>query len=127
MHPVRPRAVNVDEYLDLFSGEARTKLEELRGLIKETVPGVDEQISYAIPAYKYHGWLVYFSGYTKHVSVSFPPQSIMQVFEKELAPYKSSKSTVQFPLDKPLPKALIKKMLVYKMNENEELGAQKTN
>lgn len=126
MHPVRPKVANVDEYLDLFSGEVRTKLEELRGLIKETVPGADEQISYAIPAYKYHGWLVYFSGYTKHVSVSFPPRSIMQSFAEELASYKSSKSTVQFPLDQPLPGDLIKKMLHYKVKENEELEAQKT-
>lgn len=126
MHPARPKVTTVDEYLELFEGTAKKKLTELRAIVRATVPDAQELISYAIPAYKYHGWLVYFSGYAKHVSVSFPPQSIMQAFEKELAPYKSSKSTVQFPLDQPLPGELIKKMLRYKMKENEELEAQKT-
>lgn len=125
MHPPRPKVTTVDEYIDLFTGEARAKLEQLRQIVIETVPEAEERISYAIPAYKYHGWLVYFSGYAKHVSVSFPPRTIMQAFEKELAPFKSSKSTVQFPLSEPLPKDLIKRMLEYKMNENIELEAQK--
>ena len=127
MHPARPKVATVDEYLDLFTGEPRTKLEELRRIVRETAPEAEERISYAIPAYKYHGWLVYFSGYDKHISVSFPPRTIMQAFEKELAPFKSSKSTVQFPLSEPLPRDLIKKMLQYKMNENIELEAQKAN
>lgn len=126
MHPARLKVATVDEYLELFEGTAKEKLTELRAIVRTTAPDAQEIISYAIPAYNYHGWLVYFSGYAKHVSVSFPPQSIMQAFEKELAPYKSSKSTVQFPLEQPLPESLIKKMLEYKMNKNKELEARKT-
>ena len=123
MHPTRPKVATVDEYLALFKGNTKEKLTELRAIIKTTAPDAEEVISYSIPAYKLHGWLVYFSGgYKTHVSVSFPPKTIMQVFEKELAPYKSSKSTVQFPLDKPLPKGLISKMIKYKIKENKESG-----
>jgi uncharacterized protein YdhG (YjbR/CyaY superfamily) len=125
MHPARPKVTTVDEYLELFEGEAKAKLIELRAIIRAAVPDAQEVISYAIPAYKYHGWLVYFSGYAKHVSVSFPPQSIMKAFENELGPYKSSKSTVQFPLDQPLPKELIREMLAYKVKENLETEAEK--
>lgn len=125
MHPARPQVTTVDEYINLFEGEAKRKLEELRGIVEDVAPKAEERISYAIPAYKYHGWLVYFSGYAKHVSVSFPPQSIMQAFEKELEPYKSSKSTVQFPLDQPLPRELIARMVKYKIDENIQLQAGK--
>lgn len=121
MHPDRPKVTSVDEYLKLFEGATKEKLTELRAIIKKAVPDAEEVISYSIPAYKYHGWLVYFSGgYKEHVSISFPPKTIMQAFEKELAPYKSSKSTVQFPLDKPLPKEIISKMVKYKIQENKE-------
>ena len=123
MHPARPKLATVDEYLALFEGVTKEKLTELRAIIKAVAPNAEEVISYSIPAYKYHGWLVYFSGgYKTHVSVSFPPKTIMQAFEKELAPYKSSKSTVQFPLDKPLPKELLTKMVKYKISENKESG-----
>lgn len=125
MHPARPKVTTVNEYLELFEGDAKVKLIELRAIIRAAVPDAQEVISYAIPAYKYHGWLVYFSGYAKHVSMSFPPRSIMQAFEKELGPYKSSKSTVQFPLGQPLPKELIRKMLAYKIKENLETEAEK--
>lgn len=118
MHPDRPKVATVDEYLELFEGETKNKLTELRAIVKAAAPEAEEVISYSIPAYKLHGWLVYFSGYKEHVSVSFPPKTIMQAFEKELAPYKSSKSTVQFPLNTPLPKELIAKMVKYKIKEN---------
>lgn len=123
MHPDRPKITSVDEYLALFEGATKEKLTELRAIVRKVAPDAEEAISYSIPAYKYHGWLVYFSGgYKTHVSISFPPRTIMQAFEKELAPYKSSKSTVQFPLDKPLPKKLISKMVKYKIQENKESG-----
>ena len=123
MHPDRPKVATVEEYLELFEGETKAKLIELRAIIKKAAPEAEEMISYSIPAYKLNGWLVYFSGgYKEHVSVSFPPKTIMQAFKEELAPYKSSKSTVQFPLDKPLPKVLIGRMVEYKIKENNEAG-----
>jgi len=127
MHPVRPKVTTVDEYIALFSGPASAKLHEIRRIIKATAPEAEEIISYSIPAYKYHGQLVFFSAYTKHVSISFPPHSIFEVFKAELSPYKYSKSTVQFPLDQGLPEDLIKHMVAYKMQENLELEAAKRN
>lgn len=121
MHPNRPKVATVDEYLELFEGETKDKLLQLRAIIKAAAPEAEEVISYSIPAYKLNGWLVYFSGgYKEHVSVSFPPKTIMEAFKEELVPYKSSKSTVQFPLGEPLPKELITKMVKYKIKENSE-------
>jgi len=120
MHPARQKVTDVDQYLTLFPEATKEKLEQLRELIRDCAPEAEEVISYNIPAYKYHGFLVYFSGYAKHVSISFPPRTIMQTFHDELSPYVSSKSTVQFPLDKPLPLDLIRRMVIYKMKENRE-------
>ncbi len=125
MHPVRAKAATVDEYISLFDGEVKSRLETLRKAIRTAAPEAEEVISYSIPAYKYHGFLIYFSAYTAHISISFPPHGIMQAFASELAPYKTSKSTVQLPLDHPLPLELVKKMVTFKMQENLQLEAAK--
>ncbi len=125
MHPVRTKVATVDEYIALFDDEVKSRLEQLRRAIRIAAPDAEEVISYSIPAYKYHGFLIYFSAYTAHLSVSFPPHGIMQAFASELKPYKTSKSTVQLPLDRPLPLDLVKKMVAFKIQENLELEAAK--
>lgn len=112
--------------MGLFEGATRTRLEEIRAIIQKVAPDAEEVISYSIPAYKYHGWLVYFSGgYAEHVSVSFPPHKLFETFSEQLKPYTYSKSTVQFPLDQAIPTALLEEMLRYKMHENIELEQAK--
>jgi uncharacterized protein YdhG (YjbR/CyaY superfamily) len=108
---------DVDSYISAAPKVAQGKLSELRELIKAAAPQAEEIISYRMPYYKYHGHLVGFAAYKDHVSLfgAFPKQ-----LEQELKPYKTGKGSVQFPLDKPLPKALIEKIIKAHVKMNEE-------
>lgn len=117
----------IDEYLDTLPEAARKILGQVRTAIKDAVPNAEETISYQIPAIKYHGWIFYFSAYQKHYSLAFPPPSgIFEVFKEELARYKQTKSTIQFPLDEPVPVKLIDKMARFKAKENLDSSKAKT-
>lgn len=109
-----------DEYLDNFSGEARAKLDTLRKTIKELVPEAGEKISYGIPTFTLNDkYFIYMGGYTKHVSLyPIPPGD--EAFDNELAPYVAGKGTVRFPLNKPLPLPLIRKMVKFAVRSNQQ-------
>ena len=94
-----------DEYLATLSPETRKVLETVRKTIRAAVPGAEEVISYQIPAFKKDGrWVFYYSGYKEHYALACPPPfAAFKAFAKELAAYKKSVSTVQFPYDKPVP------------------------
>lgn len=119
-------AATVDEYIKSFPPKTQSLLKQLRKTIKATAPKADELISYGIAGYKYHGVLVYFAGFTNHVSV-YPAPRTAPEFKKELAEYKGGKGTVQFPLDKPLPLGLVKKIVKYRLKQNEERSLLKKN
>lgn len=125
MRPYSLKATTPEEYIAHFTGPAHEKLVELRKIIIENYPHAEESISYAIIAYKYYGWFAYISGYTKHVSLSLPPRGAFQKYAEELSKYKYSKSTIQFPLDKPLPKTLIKKLLSFQAQVLKEMNHNK--
>jgi uncharacterized protein YdhG (YjbR/CyaY superfamily) len=108
----------MNEYLAAFSPAVRKMLQQLRKTIKTAAPQAEEIISYQMPAYKYHGMLVYFAGYKNHIGF-YPVSSAIAAFKKELNKYKPSKGTVQFPIDKPLPLSLISKMVRFRVKENE--------
>ncbi len=109
--------MTVEEYLANFQGEVLSKMQEIRSVILETVPEAIEGISYGMPAYKFKGKpLAYFAGYKKHVGYYPTPHPIGK-FPEELNDYKTSKGAVQFPLDKPVPKELIVKMLRARIDE----------
>ena len=103
---------NADEYLATFEPGIRKILETVRRTIRSAVPGAEEVISYQIPAFKLNGgWVFYYSGYKAHYALSCPPPfAAFKAYAKELAPYKKSVSTVQFPYDQPVPVALITQM-----------------
>lgn len=115
---------NTDEYIAAQPEDTRPALEEIRKIILKAAPKSEEVISYQMPAFKYHGMLVYFAGYKNHVGF-YPTPSGIAAFQKELSVYKNAKGSVQFPLDKPLPAALIMKMVKFRMKENEEKEKQK--
>ncbi len=100
---------NVDEYLDNFSGDTRSKLEEIRKTVKDIVPEAQQKISYGIPTFTYHGNLLHFAGYETHIGF-YPGSGPIKQFASDLKGYKTSKGTIQFPLDKPLPMNLIEKI-----------------
>jgi uncharacterized protein YdhG (YjbR/CyaY superfamily) len=114
-------ANTIDEYLEALPEKERTTLEKLRAVIKSAAPKAEETISYQMPAFKYHGMLVYFAAFKKHCSL-FPGGSSMlsRELDKEMAPYKTSKGTLQFTVDKPLPASLVKKIVKLRMKQNEE-------
>ena len=109
----------VDRYIENFPAEVQERLEKLRTIIREVAPGAEEGFSYQMPGYKYQGPLVYFAGYKNHIGF-YPTPSAIEAFKKELSVYKGAKGSVQFPLDKPLPAELIRKIVKFKMKENEE-------
>ncbi len=113
------KAKNVDEYIALQPVEIRGTLEELRETIKKAAPKAEEIISYKMPGYKFHGVLVYFGAYQNHIGF-YPTGSGISAFKKELSVYEGSKGTVRFPIDKPLPLTLIKKIVRFRLKENEQ-------
>ncbi len=110
---------SVDEYIATFPEDTRDVLNKIRAAIRKAVPDAEEEISYQIPAYKLHGWVIYFSAYTSHYSLSCPPPfTIFEVFKKQLAPYEVSKSAIKFPLNKPVPVKLIGEIAKLRAKEN---------
>ncbi len=102
---------NIDEYLAGIPEPARSALIKLRASIRSAVPPeATEIISYGIPAFKHKVVLVWFAAFSNHCSL-FPTAAVIEKFKSELKGYSTSKGTIQFPTDKPLPIALIKKMV----------------
>jgi len=104
------KAKDVDSYIASFPQATQEKLEEMRRIIKTNAPKAEESISYQMPYYKYKQRLVYFAGYEHHIGLYIVGR-VMEEFKKELAEYKTAKATIRFPLDKPLPKVLIKNII----------------
>lgn len=115
---------NVDDYIKQFPEEVQEALQQLRKTIIKAAPKAEEVISYKMPAYKYQGMLVYFAGYKNHIGFYAAPAG-HEAFKKELSVYKSGKGSVQFPLDKPLPVALIKKIVQFRVAQNEARMSEK--
>jgi uncharacterized protein YdhG (YjbR/CyaY superfamily) len=112
---------NIDEYHKAQSPESRSRMQSIRDVIHEVVPGVEEMISYQIPCFKYKGYLIYYAAFAKHISLSNPfSEALLKKFEKELKKYKVSKSAMQFPNDEVLPLDLIKRIIEFRKKENEE-------
>ena len=109
----------VDEYLAGVPEPARSTLNKIRTAIRSAVPPeATETISYRIPAFKYKEVLVWFAAFSNHCSF-FPTASIVETFKNELKGFSISKGTIHFPTDKPLPAALVKKMVGVRVAHNE--------
>lgn len=115
------RAKNVDEYLANVPEPAQSTLRHVRAVIKSVTPKeTEEVISYNIPMFKYRGMLVGFAAFKKHCSLFPTGSGVIEQFAKELTGYSTSRGTIQFPSDKPLPDALIKKIVKQRVKENRE-------
>ena len=114
-------AKNVDEYLADIPEPARSTLKHIRAVIKSVVPKeATEVISYRIPMFKYKGMLVGYAAFAKHCSLFPTGSGVIEKFAKELKTYRTSRGTIQFPSDKPLPDALLKKIVRARVKENQE-------
>lgn len=108
---------SIDGYIAGFPEGVREKLRELRAAIRAAAPGAAEKISYGMPAFALKGNLVYFAAFKKHIGF-FPTASGVRGFQRELAKYETSKGTVRFPLDRPLPLKLIGRIVKFRVAEN---------
>lgn len=108
----------VDEYLMALPEDQQEALGKIRQAIKSAAPKAEEVISYQIPTYKLNGPLVHFAAFKNHLSLVVVSKSIAELFAKELAPFKSSGRTIHFTPEKPIPAALVKKIVQARVREN---------
>lgn len=113
----RKQFKTIDEYIAAFPKDVQDILEELRRVIRESAPNADEAISYGIPTFKLNGNLVHFAAFKNHVGF-YPTPSAIVAFKKELSQYKQAKGSVQFPIDKPIPLNIVKKIVKFRVKEN---------
>lgn len=111
----------IDEYIATFPAEVQVILQKIRSIIHAAAPEAEEVISYSMPAFKQNGILVYFAAFKDHIGF-FPTASGVAAFQKELAVYDTSKGTVRFPLDKPIPYALVTKIVKFRVQDNLNKG-----
>ena len=96
----------IEEYIALQPAEVQPLLQSIRKTIHEAAPDAQETISYQMPAFKKDKILIWFAAFKNHISI-FPKVKVIDAFKKQLAPYKTSKGTIQFPIDEPLPLDLL--------------------
>jgi uncharacterized protein YdhG (YjbR/CyaY superfamily) len=109
----------IDEYLAGVPEPARGTLQKIRTAIRSAVPPeATEAISYGMPAFEYKGMLVWFAAFSNHCSL-FPTASVIEAFKNELTGFRTSKGTVHFTTDRPLPIALVKKIVKARVSQNE--------
>jgi len=108
----------MDEYISQFPQNVRGILEQLRKVIRESAPEAEETINYGIPTFRLNGNLVHFAAFKNHIGF-YPTPSAVVAFKKELTPFKQAKGSIQFPLDKPIPFDLVKKIVKFRVKENK--------
>jgi uncharacterized protein YdhG (YjbR/CyaY superfamily) len=103
------RPTTISEYINAAPADARKKLREMRACVRKAAPGAEETLKYGMPAYCYQRILVIFGGFKRHIGF-YPTAAAMKPFAKELSKFKGARGSIQFPLDRPLPLALIRKI-----------------
>jgi uncharacterized protein YdhG (YjbR/CyaY superfamily) len=116
MDTKKARYTTVDEYIAQAPKDVQPILKKIRATIKKAAPKAEEKISYQMPGYYLNGQLVWFGAHPHHIGF-YPTGEGMQAFQKEFASYKTSKGAVQFPLDGPIPYALITRVVKYRIKE----------
>jgi uncharacterized protein YdhG (YjbR/CyaY superfamily) len=106
-----PRPKTVDAYIAAYPKSAQIMMRALRRAITAAVPDAEERLSYQMPFYYYHGRLAYIGAFKDHVSLFITGVQTAPEFKDRLKPYVTSKGTIQFPLGKTIPTALVKKMV----------------
>jgi uncharacterized protein YdhG (YjbR/CyaY superfamily) len=110
---------NIDEYIGGFPEDVQKILEKIRTTIRKAAPGAEETIKYQMPTFTLHGNLVHFAAYKKHIGFYPVPRGV-ESFKEALSAYEGAKSTVRFPLDKPIPFGLISKIVKFRVKKNLE-------
>jgi uncharacterized protein YdhG (YjbR/CyaY superfamily) len=117
MNATKKQFKTIDEYIETFPEDVQSILEKMRQTIRKAVPEAEEAISYQIPTFKLNGNLVHFAAFKNHIGF-YPTSTGTEAFKKELSLYKGSKGSVQFPIEKPIPYDLVKKIVIFRRKEN---------
>lgn len=117
-----PPAKDIDAYIAGFPEPVQELLQKIRLTIRQAAPEAEETIKYAIPTFTLKGNLISLAAYKKHIGL-YPAPAGDESFRKELSPYLAAKSTIRFPLDKPIPFDLIAKIVTFRVKEHLERGA----
>jgi uncharacterized protein YdhG (YjbR/CyaY superfamily) len=111
------RPITIDEYIAELPEAVKPRIIKLRQIVNKVAPEAKEVISYGMPAYKYHGMLLYFAAFTNHYSLFAFPNAII-AFKDKLKGYELSKGAIKFPINKPVPVKLVTEIIQFKMQEN---------
>jgi uncharacterized protein YdhG (YjbR/CyaY superfamily) len=115
----KTRPKTIDEYIHAAPKEAQRKLREMRACIRGAAPGAKEGLKWGMPAFSYRRILVTFAGFRKHIGF-YPTPSAVTAFAKELSKFSTAKGSIQFPLEKPLPLSLVRKITAFRVKESVE-------
>lgn len=113
----RAKPNTIDEFIATYPAEIQAILQQVRATIKKAAPEAEETINYGIPTFVLNGNLVHFSAFKTHIGFYPTPDGIL-AFKKELSKYEGAKGSVQFPFDKPMPLALIARIVKFRVKEN---------
>ena len=113
---MRTRAETIDEYIESCPSEVQPLLQQMRLTIRKAAPRAEETISYSIPAFRQNGIIVWFAAFKNHIGF-YPGASGIAQFKKELSRFKNAKGSVQFPINKPLPLALVARIVRFRVAE----------
>jgi uncharacterized protein YdhG (YjbR/CyaY superfamily) len=108
----------IEDYIAQYPGDVQRILKKLRQTIREAAPEAQEVISYRIPTFRLNGNLVHFGAFKDHIGF-FPTSSARENFDKELSKYEGGRGTIKFPLDEPIPYDLVRKIVKFRVKENQ--------
>ncbi len=114
----------IDEYIAGFPPDVQAILQKVRTTIRKAAPGAEEAIKYRMPTFVLNGNLVHFAAFKNHIGF-YPVPTGIEAFKKELSVYEQGRGSVQFPLDKPIPYALISRIVKFRVKENLGKAAAK--
>ena len=118
------KSTDIDGYISRFAADVRAVLRDVREAIRRAAPEAEETISYQMPAFRQHGILVYFAAWKEHIGL-YPPISGDDAIEKAIARYAGPKGNLQFPLDEPMPLALIERIVKLRVRQDTEKAEAK--
>lgn len=126
MTSTKARPKSITEYINAAPKEAQKKLREMRACIREAAPGAKESLKWGMPAFSYRRILVTFAAFKHHIGF-YPTPAAVKAFAKDLSKFATAKGSIQFPLEKPLPLPLIRKITAFRVRESiEEDGKWRT-
>jgi uncharacterized protein YdhG (YjbR/CyaY superfamily) len=119
MNAKQSRPKNIAEYISAAPTHAQKKLREMRACIRKAAPGAEEGLKWGMPSFSYRRILVTFAAHKHHIGF-YPTPSAVSAFAKDLSKFATARGSIQFPLDKPLPLALIRKITAFRVRESTE-------